>query len=120
MRQYIVLNWFISINIFEKTAALRDATKAQREAMKDINMDELEDLRDELDEMVYESNEINDMLNRDYTVDVDESELDDQLKELDNEFFLEMMKNQNKPAEKQTNTNKPDLTMLASKAQNLS
>ena len=112
--------FLVEANFFKKTSALRDATKAQKEAMKDINLDELEDLRDELDEMVYESNEINDMLNRDYTVDVDESELDDQLKELDNEFFLEMMRNQNKPAEKEANSNKPDLSMLASKAQNLS
>ena len=87
--------------------------------MKGINLDDLEDLRDEMDDMMYESNEINDLLNRDYTVDVDESELDDQLKDLDNEFFMEMMKNKNKP-KAQTNANGPDLSMLALKAKNIS
>ncbi len=98
---------------------MRDATKAQREAMKNINIDELEDLKDDMDEMMFESNEINDLLNRDYTVDVDESEIDEQLKDLDNEFFIEMMKNQNKPQQKEAVSNKPDLSMLASKAQNI-
>lgn len=98
---------------------MRDATKAQREAMKEINIDELEDLKDEMDEMMFESNEINEMLNRDYTVDVDESEIDEQLRDLDNEFFLEMMKNQKQPQQKEAISNKPDLSMLASRAQNI-
>jgi hypothetical protein len=68
--------------------------------MAKIDIDQLEDLRDEMDEMIWESKEINDMLNRDYTVDVDEGELDAELEELDNEMFMEMLDNKQKPQEK--------------------
>lgn len=106
------------LNYYFKTQALRDATIAQKNVMKDINLDELADLRDEMDEMMYETNEINEMLNRDYMVDVDEGDLDEQLRDLDNEFFMEMMTNQNKP-QAQAQNHGPDLSMLASKAQNI-
>lgn len=59
--------------------------------MKEINIDELDDLRDEMDDMLWESNEINDMLNRDYAVDVDEGELDDELRELDDGMFMDIL-----------------------------
>ncbi len=71
--------------------------------MKNIDIDELDDLRYEMDEMVWESNEINDMLNRDYAVDVDEDELDNELRELDDGMFMDVLdQNQNK---KQENNN---------------
>lgn len=59
--------------------------------MKDIDIDEIYDLRDEMDDMVWESNQITDMLNRDYAVEVDDDELDAELRELDDGMFEEMM-----------------------------
>lgn len=56
-------------------------------------MDELDDLRDDMDDMMYETEEINEMLNRNYTVDVDEEELDAEMAELDNEYFKEGLAN---------------------------
>lgn len=56
--------------------------------MKEINFDQLEDLRDEMDEMVMDSREMNDLLNRDYTCEVDDDELDAELKELDDGMFF--------------------------------
>mmetsp|Transcript_34030 Transcript_34030/g.30818 ORF Transcript_34030/g.30818 Transcript_34030/m.30818 type:complete len:86 (+) Transcript_34030:461-718(+) len=59
--------------------------------MAKIDIDELEDLRDEMDDMTYESKQISDLLNRDYAVDVDDDDLDAELKELDDEMFLETL-----------------------------
>jgi charged multivesicular body protein 5 len=77
----------------DTTKALKEATVAQKEAMKNLNIDEIEDLRDEMDDMVWESNQINDMLNRDYACDVDEADLDAELQELDDGMFMDMMDN---------------------------
>ena len=74
--------------------------------MKNINIDQLEDLRDEMDEMVMESKEINDLLNRDYTVDVDEDELDAELKELDDEMFFDALDTKKEPAQQNKNESK--------------
>jgi charged multivesicular body protein 5 len=57
--------------------------------MEDIDMDELEDLRDDMEEMKYESEEVNEMLNMDFGCDIDEDELDEELAELDDELFLD-------------------------------
>ena len=59
--------------------------------MKDINLDELEDLKDDMEEMQFESEEINEALNMDFGCDVDEDELDEELAELDDEMFLESL-----------------------------
>ena len=47
--------------------------------MKDINLDEMEDLRDEMDDMMWETQEMNEMLNRNFACDVNEQDLDDEL-----------------------------------------
>ena len=59
--------------------------------MKEINLDELEDLKDEMEEMKFDSEEINEALNIDFGCDVDEDELDEELAELDDEMFLESL-----------------------------
>lgn len=78
-------------NTIETTKALRDAAELQKQEMAKIDIDELEDLRDEMDDMTYESKQIGDLLNRDYAVDVDDDDLDAELKELDDEMFLETL-----------------------------
>ena len=59
--------------------------------MKEIDLDKLEDLRDEMEELQLESQDICELFNRDYTIDVDEADLDDELRELDDGMFMEMM-----------------------------
>ena len=59
--------------------------------MKEIDLDELADLRDDMEDMKYESEEINEMMNMDFGLDVDEDELDEELAELDDEMFLESL-----------------------------
>ena len=87
----------IQTNI-ETAQAMKIATQTQQKMMQDIDMDELDDLRDDMEDMMYETNEINEMLNRNYNVEVDEAELDEELKELDNELFKDVLQNQQKNA----------------------
>jgi hypothetical protein len=70
--------------------------------MKDIDVDQLDDLRDEMEDMMFETQEMNDMyfsksltfrLNRNYAMDVNEAELDAELQELDDELFKEALRN---------------------------
>jgi charged multivesicular body protein 5 len=75
----------------DTTKALKEATVAQKEAMKNLNIDEIEDLREEMDDMVWESNQINDMLNRDYACDIDDADIDAELQELDDGMFMDML-----------------------------
>ncbi len=80
--------------------------------MKNIDVDQLEDLRDEMDDMVMESKEINDLLNRDYTVDVDEDELDAELRELDDGMFMDALENKKDTGDKNTNEQKDYYTEI--------
>lgn len=65
--------------------------------MKNINIDELEDLKDDMDEMNWQQQEMNDLMNRNYACDVDEDDLDEELRNYDDELFMETMQNnQNK------------------------
>ena len=43
--------------------------------MKEIKFDELEDLRDDMDDLMFETNEINDMLGDTYALDMNEADL---------------------------------------------
>lgn len=56
--------------------------------MKDLNIDELEDIRDEMEEMMYDTQDINDVLNRNYNLEVDNYEIEQELKDLDDEIFI--------------------------------
>jgi len=91
-------------NSIECAQALKEAVKTQKEAMQDLDVDQLADLRDEMADLQYESQDIQDLLSRDYAVDVDEGELDDELRELDNGNFLDQLASE-KPVEKQATTN---------------
>lgn len=51
---------------------MKTVVAQQKEQFKDINMDELEDLRDDMEEMMDDQQYMNDMLNRNYNVDIDE------------------------------------------------
>lgn len=63
----------------------------QKEQMKDINIDELEDLKDDMDDMQWQQKEIDEAMNRNYACDIDEAELDDELRDYDDEIFKETL-----------------------------
>ncbi len=57
----------------------------------------MEDLRDDMEEMKYEAEEVNEMLNMDFGCDLDEDELDDELAEYEDDLFIEeVQENQQK------------------------
>lgn len=58
---------------------MKDVITNQKDMMGGLDIDKLDDLRDEMDELKYESDYMNELLNRDYELDVDEAELDDEL-----------------------------------------
>lgn len=51
--------------------------------MKNLDLDKLDDIREQMMDMKYESDYMNEMLNRDYDIDVDEDDLDDELGQLE-------------------------------------
>ena len=74
---------------------MKEANQVQKDMMKDLDMDELEDVRDEMEEMMQDTQEINDMLNRNYNVDVDDYEIEQELKDLDDEMFIQALNSKN-------------------------
>ncbi len=59
--------------------------------MKKLNMDQLEDLFDDLADMMADQEEIQEVMTRSYQVDYDESELMDELAELDEDIVNEQL-----------------------------
>ncbi len=43
---------------------------------------------DDMEEMKYESDYMNEMMNRNYNVDIDEDELDREMQEIDNDMYM--------------------------------
>lgn len=50
---------------------MKDVVSNQKNLMTDLDIDKLDDLRDEMDDLKYESDYMNELLNRDYELDVD-------------------------------------------------
>ena len=68
---------------------MKNVVQQQKEVMKDLDLDKLDDIRDQMDDLKYESDYMNEMLNRDYDCDVDEDDLDDELGMLEQELKAE-------------------------------
>eukprot|EP01017_Pseudomicrothorax_dubius_P017151 TRINITY_DN19467_c0_g1_i1.p1 TRINITY_DN19467_c0_g1~~TRINITY_DN19467_c0_g1_i1.p1 ORF type:complete len:214 (+),score=84.74 TRINITY_DN19467_c0_g1_i1:132-773(+) len=78
-------------NTLDMGRAMKEATTMQKEMMKGVNIDELEDIRDEMEEMTYQTNEINEMLNRNWGMEVNEAEIEQELRDLDSEYFVQQL-----------------------------
>lgn len=50
---------------------MKDVVANQKNLMGGLDIDKMDDLRDEMDELKYESDYMNELLNRDYELDVD-------------------------------------------------
>ena len=74
-----------------KVAALKDATAVQKQMMAKMNMDQMEDLYDDLADMMADQEEIQEIMTRSYQVEYDESELMDELNELDEDIVNEQL-----------------------------
>jgi charged multivesicular body protein 5 len=75
----------------ELVAAMKDAHGTLKTAYKEIDIDEIEDLNEDMSEMMEMSEEVNDMMARSYAVDdmVDDDDLLAELDDLDDELGLE-------------------------------
>ena len=75
--------------------ALKAANSVQKEQMKNLNMDQMEDLFDDMADMMADQEEIQEIMTRSYNVEYDESELMDELNELDEEIVNEQLNSGN-------------------------
>lgn len=63
----------------------------QQAEMKKLDMDKMEDLFDDLADMMADQQEIQEVMSRSYQVEYDESELMNELNELDEEIINEQL-----------------------------
>ncbi len=71
---------------------MKVAVTTQQAQMKNLNVDELEDLQDDMQDMMADQDEIQEVLSKDYTVDAyDEAELEQELEELDTDIVNEKL-----------------------------
>ncbi|CAD8115775.1 unnamed protein product [Paramecium sonneborni] len=73
-------------NTIEMAQAMQQVVAVQKEAFKEIDMDKLDDLMDDMEDMKFETDYMNEMMNRNYGCDIDESELDREMAEIENDM----------------------------------
>ncbi len=67
-------------------AAMKEANVAQKEQLKNFDIDEMEDVMEDMQDMMADQEEIQEMMGRNFGVEYDENELMDELAELDAEM----------------------------------
>lgn len=84
---------------------MKQGYAANMAMMKNVDIDKLQDIKDDMQDMMWECNAINDALNYDLEDDVDEDDIDAELAEIENDLKLQGMlgPQQNQP---QANTNR--------------
>merc|ERR1712130_1044109 len=82
-------------NTIDMADALKEANTVQKQAMKNIDMDEMMDIQDEQREMMWDVQMMNEEMNRNYDCDYDEDDLDEELAEIENDMQLQNMMGQN-------------------------
>ena len=84
---------------------MKQGYTANMEMMKGVDVDKLQDIKDDMQDMMWECNQINDALNYDLEDDVDEDDIDAELAEIENDLKLQGMLGPQMNAPQQT-TNK--------------
>jgi charged multivesicular body protein 5 len=87
--------------VYVQGTMMKEVVENQKNVMGTLDIDKLDDLRDEMDELKYESDYMNELLNRDYEIDVDEADLDDELGELEKELKAEKQQQKKKEVNNQ-------------------
>ena len=72
-------------------AALKEANIAQKEQMKNLDMDQMEELFDDMADMMADMEEVQECMGRAYNCDFEEGELLGELEELDEELAAEQL-----------------------------
>lgn len=50
---------------------MQDVVQQQKEMMKNVNLDKMDEMREQMMEMKFESDYMNEMMNRNYDMDMD-------------------------------------------------
>lgn len=75
----------------ETANIMKQGLDMQKEMYKQVDVDAMEDMQDDLMEMKHEQDYMNQMMNRNYnTDDLDEADLDEQLRDYEDEMFQEV------------------------------
>eukprot|EP00826_Nyctotherus_ovalis_P000947 TRINITY_DN1008_c0_g2_i3.p1 TRINITY_DN1008_c0_g2~~TRINITY_DN1008_c0_g2_i3.p1 ORF type:complete len:194 (-),score=71.32 TRINITY_DN1008_c0_g2_i3:81-662(-) len=83
----------------DTAAGMKQAAAAQKELMKKLDLDQLEDLQDDMQDMMEDQQEMQEILGRDYAIDgYDEAEIEAELEELDGEIVNEKLEGNNAPS----------------------
>jgi len=69
--------------------AMKSASVEMKKQFKQVNMNDIDQLQDDMEDLMTTNNEIQDALGRSYAVDVDESELEDELAALQDEMTFD-------------------------------
>jgi len=98
-------------NTKQMVSAMKSAKEDFKQGMKDLNIDEIEDLHDDMDELLEDNEELNEIMGRAYGVpeELDEDELMNELDDLEDEFEEE---------EEQETEETPDYLVSAASAAN--
>jgi hypothetical protein len=82
---------------------MKQGYQANMEMMKNVDIDKLQDIKDDMQDMMWECNQINDALNYDLEDDVDEDDIDAELAEIENDLKLQGKLGQQQPQQQQAN-----------------
>ncbi len=75
----------------ETANIMKQGLEMQKEMYKQVDVDAMEDMQDEMMEMKQDQDYMNEMMNRNYNMDdVDEADLDEQLRDYEDEMFQEV------------------------------
>ena len=69
--------------------AMKEAHKLQTQQIKNLKIGDIENIMDDMADLMEDTEEINEVMSRNYACDIDEGDLERELDELDNTDFME-------------------------------
>jgi len=78
-------------NTMEMATAMKQGYQANMDLMKSVDIDQLADIKADMQDMMWECNQINEQLNYDLEDDVDEDDIDQELADIENDLKLQGM-----------------------------
>jgi hypothetical protein len=69
---------------------LKQTTDVQKDLMKEMNIDNVDDMIDQMQEIKYAQEEFSDAIQKNYEVEVDEADLDEELEQLDYDMRVQL------------------------------
>ena len=69
--------------------AMKEANKVQTQQLKALKINDLENIMDDMADMMLDTDEINEVMSRNYACDIDEGDLERELEELGDADFLD-------------------------------